>query len=89
MTNTELVAFVVAESQRLRALGSPAARFAAAQLDRSAQLLVFTGASSEEEFDERVAANEASVAEQHFERGWAEGRAQAHREATRGFHLNN
>ena len=89
MSNTELVAFVVAESQRLRALGTDAARFAAAQLDRSAQLLVFTGASSEEEFDERVAANEATVAEEHYARGWHEGRAQLSREMTRGIHISN
>jgi hypothetical protein len=89
MSTTELISFLVSESQRLRALGNPAARFAAAQLDRSAQLIAFTGASSEEEFDDRVAANEATVAEQHFERGWAEGRAQAHRGTAQSFHLNN
>jgi hypothetical protein len=74
MNNAQLIAFLSAEIQRLRALGSPAARFAAAQLERSAVLLKFTGANSEEEFDDRIAANEASVAEQHFQRGFREGR---------------
>jgi hypothetical protein len=74
MNNTELITFLMLESQRLRALGTDAARFAAAQLDRAAQLVSFTGATSEEEFDDRIAANEASVAEQHYLHGFREGR---------------
>ena len=74
MSNTELITFLMSESQRLRALGTDAARFAAAQLDRAAQLVSFTGATSEEEFDDRIAANEASVAEQHYLHGFQEGR---------------
>ena len=74
MNNSQLISFLQAEIQRLRALGSPAARFAAAQLERSAVLLKFTGANSEEEFDDRIAANEASVAEQHYLHGFQEGR---------------
>jgi flagellar biosynthesis/type III secretory pathway protein FliH len=85
MTNLEFTAHVIATASHLRALGHPAARFCAAQLDRAAQLLAFTGASSEEEFDERIAANEASVAEEHFARGYAEGRAAALR-AVNGYH---
>jgi hypothetical protein len=89
VNNTELLAFLSAEIQRLRALGSPAARFAAAQLERSAVLLKFTGANSEEEFDARVACNEEWAKAEAFERGWAEGRAQASREITHGLHLHN
>jgi flagellar biosynthesis/type III secretory pathway protein FliH len=84
MTNLELTAHVIATAEHLRALGHPAARFCASQLDRAAQLLAFTGAASEQEFDERIAANEASVAEEHFARGYAEGRAAALR--MNGYH---
>ena len=89
MNNAELIAFLQAEIQRLRALDGPCARFAAAQLERSAVLLKFTGANSEEEFDARVACNEEWVKAEAFERGWAEGRAQASREITHGVHLHN
>ena len=89
MNNTELLAFLQAEIQRLRALGGPCARFAAAQLERSAVVLKFTGANSEEEFDTRVECNEDWVKQESFDRGWAEGRAQATREITHGLHLNN
>jgi hypothetical protein len=75
MTNLELIAHVAATASHLRALGHPAARFCAAQLDRAAQLVLFTGAASEEEHDERMAANEAALADEHFARGYAEGRA--------------
>jgi hypothetical protein len=90
VNNAELLAFLQAEIQRLRALDGPCARFAAAQLERAAVLLHFTGANSEEEFDDRLAANEDSMAEQHFARGYAEGRAAVQRELS-GYadaHLN-
>jgi hypothetical protein len=89
VNNAELVAFLQAEIRRLRALDGPCARFAAAQLERAAVLLHFTGADSEAEFDERIAANEEWVKEEAYNRGWAEGRAQASREITRGLHINN
>jgi hypothetical protein len=75
VNNTELLAFVTAETQRLRALGSPAARFTASQLERTAVLLRFTGANTEAEFDDRIEANEESVKEEAYSRGYAEGRA--------------
>ena len=84
MTNLELIAHVAATANHLRALGHPAARFCAAQLDRAAQLLAFTGAASEEEHDDRMAANEAALADEHFARGYAEGRAAALR--MNGYH---
>ena len=77
MNNAELIAFLQAEIQRLRALDGPCARFAAAQLERAAVLLHFTGAHSEAEFDARIAANEDWVRDEAFNRGYAEGRASA------------
>ena len=65
------------------------ARFAAAQLERAAVLLHFTGANTEEEFDARVECNEEWVKENAFDRGWAEGRAQASHEIAHGVHLQN
>ena len=66
------------------------ARFAAAQLERAAVLLHFTGASSEAEFDARIEANEDWVRDEAFERGYAEGRAAVQRELSRyaDAHLN-
>jgi hypothetical protein len=89
VSNSELLAFLQAEIQRLRALDGPCARFAAAQLERAAVLLHFTGANTEEEFDARVECNEEWVKAEAFDRGWAEGRAQASREITHGLHLHN
>jgi hypothetical protein len=80
VNNTELLAYVRAEIQRLRALEGPCARFVATQLERTEQLLGFTGANSPEEFDARVECNEEWVKAEAFDRGWAEGRAQASRE---------
>jgi hypothetical protein len=77
VNNAELLVFLQAEIRRLRALDGPCARFAAAQLERAAVLLHFTGAHSEAEFDARIEANEAWVKEEAFERGYAEGRASA------------
>jgi hypothetical protein len=74
VNNTTLLAFVTAEIQRLRALGGPCARFAANQLERTAQLLRLTGANSEAEFDAKVECNEEWVKAEAFDRGYAEGR---------------
>ena len=89
MSNTELLAFLQAEIQRLRALEGPCARFVRSQLERTEQLLRFTGADSPAEFDAKVECNEEWVQAEAFERGWAEGRAQASREIAHGQHLHN
>ena len=88
VNNTELLAFVTAESQRLRALDGPCAGSRPRQLERAAVSLKFTGANSEEEFDARIECNEEWVKAEAFERGWAEGR-QASREIAHGVHLHN
>jgi hypothetical protein len=72
--NTSLLSYVEAEIQRLRALGGPCARFVADQLERTAQLLRFTGAETAEDFAARVECNEEWVREEQFERGYQEGR---------------
>jgi hypothetical protein len=72
--NTSLLIYVEAEIRRLRALGTGPARFVADQLDRTAQLLRFTGAETPDQFYSRIEANEESVREEHFERGYQEGR---------------
>jgi hypothetical protein len=72
--NIALLNHVKAEAIRLRERGGSHAAFVADQLERVAQLIVFTGAETPEQYDDRVFANEEAVAEQHFERGYQEGR---------------
>jgi hypothetical protein len=71
---TSLLNHVKAEAIRLRERGGSHAAFVAEQLERVAQIIVFTGAETPEQYDERVFANEQAVQEQHFERGYQEGR---------------
>jgi hypothetical protein len=89
VNNTELLAYIEAEIQRMEALPGPCARFVRSQLERTAQLLRFTGANSPAEFDAKVECNEEWVKAEALERGWAEGRAQASREIAHGVHLHN
>jgi hypothetical protein len=72
--NTSLLNHVKAEAIRLRGRGGAHAAFVADQLDRIAQVIVFTGAETPEQYVDRVFASEEAVAEQHFERGYQEGR---------------
>jgi hypothetical protein len=62
------------EILRLRAQESRSGNFMADQLERVAQVIVFTGAETPEQYVDRVFANEQAVQEQHFERGYQEGR---------------
>jgi hypothetical protein len=71
---TSLLAYVEAQAREYRSLGAPSARFVAEQLERTAQVIRFTGAETPEQFEDRVFANEQAVQEQHFERGYQEGR---------------
>jgi hypothetical protein len=72
--NTSLLNHVQAEAIRLRGRGGPHAAFVAAQLERVAQLIAFTGAETPEQFEDRIFANEQEVQEAAFERGYQEGR---------------
>ena len=74
MSNTELLAYVRAEIRRMEALPGPCARFVRTQLDRTEQLLRFTGANNEAEYFARIECNEEWVKEEAFDRGYAEGR---------------
>jgi hypothetical protein len=69
-----LLAYVEAQAREYRSLGAPSARFVTEQLERTAQLIRFTGAETPEQFADRVFANEESVKEAEFERGYQEGR---------------
>jgi len=72
--NTSLLNHVKAEAIRLRERGGSHAAFVADQLERVAQLIQFTGAETPGQYEDRVFANEQAVQEQHFERGYQEGR---------------
>ncbi len=74
MNNQSLLNHTLALAAHQRGLGSPEARFVADQLERVAQLLKFTGANTPDQFFDRVFANEESSQEEHFERGYQEGR---------------
>jgi len=89
VNNSELLAYVRAEIQRMEALPGPCARFVRSQLERTEQLLRFTGANSPEEFDAKVECNEEWVKENAYDRGYTEGRAAASREIAHGVHLHN
>ena len=84
MNHTELLAYVRAEIQRMEALAGPCARFVAAQLRRTEQLLRFTEANSPEEFDAKVECNEEWVKANAYDRGYTEGRASASYEIAHG-----
>jgi hypothetical protein len=88
VNHAELLAYVEAEIRRMEALDGPCARFVAAQLRRTAQLLRFTEANSEAEFDARIECNEELVNENTYERGYAEGRASASFDIAHGLPLN-
>ena len=68
---------------------APAPGSSARSSERTEQLLRFTGANSPAEFDAKVECNEEWVQAEAFERGWAEGRAQASREIVHGVHRHN
>jgi hypothetical protein len=55
-------------------------RFVAEQLERVAQLLRFTGATTADEFAARVELNEQWARQAEFDRGWSAGRASLRRE---------
>jgi hypothetical protein len=73
--NISLLNYVKAEAIRHRERGGDHARFIADELERIAQLIIFTAAETPEQYTDRVEANEAAVKEEHFERGYQEGRA--------------
>jgi hypothetical protein len=73
-TNEMLVQFIETELRKLDGHNGPYTTVIRASLERTVQLLRLTGARSQPELEERVEANEASVAERHFQHGFQEGR---------------
>jgi hypothetical protein len=69
--------------------GTAEDRFVAEQLERVAQLLRFTGATTADEFAARVELNEQWARQAEFDRGWNAGRASLRRETTSSPYLNN
>jgi hypothetical protein len=68
-----LVEAVENEARGYRAWRTPEGDFLARQLERLAQLGRFTGASSPEEFDERLQVLEADVREHRYQIGYGDG----------------
>jgi hypothetical protein len=87
--NTSLLYYVEVEIQRLRALGTSQAKFVADQLERTHQLLRFTGAETPEQFYERVECNEEWVRQEAYDRGYQEGRSSVSFEVGSSFYLPN
>jgi hypothetical protein len=72
---TTLLEFVDDEARSYRARGTPEAAFIAEHLERLAQLIKWTGATTPAEHEARMDVWDESVREQWYERGMAEARA--------------
>jgi hypothetical protein len=72
-----------------RARNTPEDRFIGAQLERVAQLLRFTGATTQLEFEDRVEANEQGARTAAYDRGWDDGRRSLRLEITGSPYLHN
>lgn len=68
-----LAEYVDDEARAFRAKGTAEAAFIAANLERLAQLIRWTGATTPAEHDDRMEVWDADIAERHFDRGYAEG----------------
>jgi hypothetical protein len=75
MNTSILKEYVDLLARRLREdEGTEEAHFVADQLERVGQLLAFTGARNAAEYYSRIEANEDSVKEKEYRRGFDEGR---------------
>jgi hypothetical protein len=72
---TTLLEAVEHEALAYRAQGTPIGDFLAAQMERLAQLIRWTGATTPAEHEARMEVWDETVREQWFERGMAEARA--------------
>jgi hypothetical protein len=68
------------ESMAYRAWGTPIGDFLARSMERLAQLVRWTGASTPDEHDARIEVWDAQIAESHFDRGYSEGHRAARAE---------
>lgn len=71
------------ETMGYRAWGTPTGDFLARQMERLAQLIRWTAASSPEEHESRMEVWEAEIRDQWFDRGYREGHEAGCREAIR------
>jgi hypothetical protein len=71
------------EAMAYRAWGTPAGEFLARQMERLAQLVRWTGATTPEEHEARMEVWDQEVREQWFDRGYHEGQEAGRREAAR------
>jgi hypothetical protein len=71
------------EAMAYRAWGTPTGAFLARQMERLAQLIRWTGATTPEEHEARMEVWDDDVREQWFDRGYQEGLAAGRREAVR------
>jgi hypothetical protein len=55
--------------------------FLASEMERLAQLIRFTGATTPQEHEERIEVLEAEIREQWFDQGYTEGREAGRRES--------
>ncbi len=68
------------ESMAFRAWGTPIGDFLASQMERLAQLVRWTGASTPEDHDARMEVWDAQIVQEHFDRGFWEGYSAARHE---------
>jgi hypothetical protein len=78
-----LAEFVDHEAMAYRAWGTPAGEFLARQMERLAQLIRWTGATTPEEYESRMEIWDEEIREQWYERGYHDGQEAGRREATR------
>lgn len=71
------------EARAYRAWGTPAGEFLARQMERLAQLVRWTGASTPEEHEARMEVWDDEVREQCFDRGYREGLEAGRQQAAR------
>ena len=71
------------EAMAYRARGTPTGEFLARQMERLAQLVRWTGASTPEEHEARMEVWDDEVREQWFDRGYQEGLEAGRRDAAR------
>jgi hypothetical protein len=62
------------EALAFRSEGTPEGDFLAGQMERLAQLIRWTGAATPEDHEARMEVWEAEIRDQHFDRGFREGR---------------
>ncbi len=72
---SSLLDIVLHEALAYRQWGTVEGDFLADQMDRLAQLVRWTGASTPQEHLDRMEVWDAEIAESHFDRGFSEGRA--------------